>query len=51
MKMLLSGALLLCGVFYSSSMDAQNWETQVIRGYGKIVDYSDAAITPDQNMD
>lgn len=51
MKILLSGVLLLCGAFYSSSIYAQNWETPIIKGYGKIVDYPEAAITPDQNMD
>lgn len=51
MKMLLSGILLLLSVFYTSSVEAQNWETPVIKGYGSIVDYPDAAITPDQNMD
>lgn len=36
-------------IFFSTlnAMHAQNWETPIIKGYGKIVDYENAEMLPD----
>lgn len=38
-------------IVISLNMNAQDWKTPVIEGYGKIVDYENAAIKPDPKLE
>lgn len=46
MKTLFYLTTLLLLTFYTSTMQAQHWQTPVIKGYGKVVDYPDAEVQP-----
>lgn len=47
MKTLYFLAILLSVTFYSESMKAQNWQTPIIEGYGRVTDFPDAKVQPD----
>lgn len=51
MKTLKTITTILVLTLFSSTMNAQEWETPIIKGYGKIKDYKDAAVQPDKNLD
>ncbi|WP_310994035.1 DsrE family protein [Aequorivita marina] len=38
-------------LFLALSMNAQNWKTPTIEGYGRIVEYEDVAVKPDPTME
>lgn len=47
-KLTISAAVALSTI---SPAQAQTWENPVIQGYGKIMDYKDAAVRPDPTME
>ncbi|MBR0552590.1 DsrE family protein [Stakelama marina] len=47
-KLMLSAAIAAASI---GAAQAQSWETPVIKGYGKIMDYKDVAVRPDPKLD
>lgn len=46
-----SGISLVIAVFFLSFSMAQEWETPIIKGYGKIKNFKDVAVQPDASLE
>ena len=51
MKTIIKVLTFLLTLFIQNSMNAQNWETPIIEGYGKIVHYEKAQDKPDPSKE
>ena len=51
MKTIEIATTVLVLTLFSTTMNAQQWETPIIKGYGKIKDFKDASLQPDKHKE